>query len=270
MPNRRVSGRFLPRSLFVASLLGYRHLIFAWGSEAVNRDLLSLGYQLMTLLEIACFNPESALVASESGADRIELCADADLGGTTPRPAWLTEIRSAIQIPIHIMIRPRGGDFVYSAQEFKEMKDATIEFKPMADGFVFGILVENGTVDKSRTSELVELAYPLPCTFHRAFDETPDLFQALEDGIQCGVKTILTSGGGSAAIQRRGVLAQLVEKAGTRVVLMPGGGVRSTNIEDLQSSTGAPAYHSSALFGPEKVASSVEIGRMSAILRRKQ
>lgn len=203
----------------------------------------------MALLEIACFNSDSAHIASAAGADRIELCAGADVGGTTPATATLSDIKASdhVKIPVFVMIRPRGGDFVYSEEEFIRMKASVEEHKSLADGFVFGILDRSHRIDLRRTSELVALAQPLPCTFHRAFDETIDLYKALEDVISCGLGTILTSGGESSAIEGCNQLQMLVSKAQGRIVIMPGGGVRSVNIKELQRRTNAAIYHSSAL-----------------------
>lgn len=221
----------------------------------------------MALLEIACFNPESTIAAATAGADRIELCANAAVGGTTPDTTWLAQLRGQIHVPINIMVRPRGGDFVYSDVEFQEMKESISNYKSTgADGFVFGILLSNGRVDVDRTRELVRRAHPLPCTFHRAFDETPDLLQALEDIISCGVKTVLTSGAGRTAVDGVDLLALLTKAAERRVTIMPGGGVRSSNIGHLLSNTKAGAFHSAALIGSEQVASVSEIGSMKEIL----
>ncbi|KAL6242150.1 hypothetical protein RBB50_011062 [Rhinocladiella similis] len=227
----------------------------------------------MALLEIACFNPESAIAAISSGADRIELCDNADLGGTTPPASWLSKIRSNVkakpEIPINIMVRPRGGNFVYTRKEYEMMEEtiASLKATGVVDGFVFGILRSDGTVDVEKTKELVALAHPLPCTFHRAFDEVEDLSRALEDVISCGVSTILTSGGASNALQGAEVLRQLVQDAAGRVTIMPGGGVRSTNLKLLHETIGSSAYHSSALIAPESVADMQEIHRMIDILR---
>ena len=225
----------------------------------------------MVLLEIACFNTDSAIVAGQAGADRIELCDNADVGGTTPPLTWLAEIRDRVKIPIYVMIRPRGGDFVYSNQEFWEMKRAIEIWKATGkiDGFVFGILKHDRTVDIQRTTELVNLAAPLPCTFHRAFDETTDLLQALEDVISCRVQAILTSGGCPTAVQACEVLSQLVKEAGNRTTILPGGGVRSTNIDMLKTTTDAAAYHSSALIGSEAIANASEIEQLRAMLGRR-
>ena len=222
----------------------------------------------MAVVEIACFNTLSAIIAHVAGASRIELCDNADLGGTTPPVEWLTKIRDGINVPINVMIRPRGGNFVYTAQDFDTMKNSLNTFKTtgMADGFVFGMLTNERTVDLDRTTELVSLAAPLPCTFHRAFDELENLYQGLEDVIRCGIKTVLTSGGESNAVRGREVLAQLVKQAGDRIVIMPGGGVRSTNLRMLHRDIQASAYHSSALIQPDTVVHAEEVSRMRAIL----
>lgn len=222
----------------------------------------------MALLEIACFTPDSAIAASDAGADRVELCDHAEVGGTTPPLAWLYAIRDKVTVPINVMIRPRGGDFVYSDEEFQGMKSAIEAFKAagIADGFVFGILKHDRSVDVERTLDLVNLSAPLPCTFHRAFDETADLMDSLEKVIRCGIKTILTSGGCANAAEGHETLTQLVCKAKDRVTIMPGGGVRSTNMDMLKNKTNAVAYHSSALINSGAVANAQEIIHMKTIL----
>ncbi|KAJ9640700.1 uncharacterized protein PV06_02431 [Exophiala oligosperma] len=254
----------------------------------------------MALLEIACFNLDSAITAIESGADRVELCDNADLGGTTPQDVmrWISEIRSRtltnrsnpdglLLPPINVMVRPRGGTFIYTDKEYEEMKKTIISLKTsgLVDGFVFGILLllktsddGGGTttasssievaIDIDRTKKLVELAHPLPCTFHRAFDEVENLSRALEDVISCGITTVLTSGGTVNAVQGAEVLGQLVQEAAGRITVMPGGGVRSTNLKMLHQTINSSAYHSSALIAPESVVTDKEeILRMLEILR---
>ena len=216
----------------------------------------------MVFLEIACFNSESALGAYEAGADRIELCEDAEVGGTTPALHTLVGLRDRISIPIYVMIRPRGGDFVYSPAEFEQMKADIDKFRAVASGFVFGLHSRDRKVDVVRTSELVRRAHPLPCTFHRAFDETTDWSVALEDVVKCGIRAVLTSGGKATATLGEDCLARLVEQADGRVVVMPGGGVRSGNIERLQRNTKATHFHSSALLEGEAVADADEIGQL--------
>lgn len=196
-------------------------------------------------LEIACFNCESAIVAARSGANRIELCAGFEVGGTTPDLEVLKRLKSEIGIPVYVMIRPRGGNFVYSNQEFEWMKSDVLRFGSLADGFVFGILDAHSKVDSSRNSELVKLAGK-PCTFHRAFDEVDDFNSALEDVMDCGFQNVLTSAGKGNAIDNFESLSDLVKKANGKITIMPGGGVRSSNIEKLQES-GAKWFHSAAI-----------------------
>jgi copper homeostasis protein len=240
------------------SVSEFLHLNFTSFSHLGTIDCVTM------FLEVACFNADSALVASEAGADRIELCDNADLGGTTPPFKWLSEIEHKVNIPVNVMIRPRGGDFVYTDQEFESMKAAinTFNSSPIVSGFVFGILKHDRTVDVERNTRLVEVAAPLSCTFHRALDETQDPVEALEDVIRCGFKTILTSGGASTAAQGCRTLAGLVKNGDKRILVMLGGGVRSTNIDMLRTETGAVFYHSSALVGTEKIASDQEIRQL--------
>ncbi|CAN5545348.1 copper homeostasis protein CutC [soil metagenome] len=202
----------------------------------------------MSKLEIACFNLESALIAQNGGADRIELCDDFLAGGITPNYGTFETARKLITIDLFVMIRPRGGNFIYSDEEFEEMKKDILHFKKMnAQGFVFGILSEDGSVNVKQCKELVELAKPIPCSFHRAFDVFKDLQKNLEDVIECGFKTILTSGQTKSAIEGLEQLEQLVELSKNRIVIMPGGGVRSSNIELLKEKVQTSYYHSSAI-----------------------
>lgn len=220
----------------------------------------------MALLEIACFNGESALVAQAAGANRIEFCADMSAGGITPSLGSLREIRDRISIPIHVMIRPRGGDFVYTDAEFDTMKRDVLRFKDVANGFVFGILDQQGNVDVQRNRELTQLAQPLPCTFHRAFDVTTDSSRALDDVIECGFQTVLTSGGQTNAMAGRDMLSSLAEKSSGRIEIMPGGGVRSSNVKTLRSRTRARWYHSSAVTEDGDAADAAEVANLKAQL----
>ncbi|SEP98665.1 copper homeostasis protein CutC [Flavobacterium urocaniciphilum] len=214
----------------------------------------------MNKLEIACFNLDSALIAQENGADRVELCAEMEVGGTTPNFEITKQVRNVISVDLNVMIRPRGGNFVYSDAEFEQMKNEILKFKEMGvNGFVFGILNEDNSVNKSQNSELVALAKPFPSTFHRAFDEVSDAFQSLEEIIQCGFQTILTSGQQPNVMEGTNQLKELVSKANNRIVIMPGGGLRSTNIEVLQEQTKATFYHSSAITDGSEIANPEEI-----------
>ncbi len=203
---------------------------------------------MISKLEIACFNLESALVAQNGGADRIELCDDLASGGITPNYGTFETARKLITIDLFVMIRPRGGNFFYSDEEFEQMKKDILHFSKMnANGFVFGILNEDGSVNVNRNKELVELAHALPCSFHRAFDVSRNLLKNLEDVIDCGFKTVLTSGQTKSAIEGLEQLKQLVEHSKGRIVIMPGGGVRSSNIELIKEKVPTSFYHSSAI-----------------------
>jgi copper homeostasis protein len=222
----------------------------------------------MNKLEIACFNVESAKIAHENGADRIELCDGFEVGGTTPNPMNVINTRKFLSSDLFVMIRPRGGDFVYSDTEFEQMKLEISEFKKLnINGFVFGILDENNYIDVKRNTELVNLAKPFPCTFHRAFDEVADYVQALEDIISCGFSTILTSGTHSNVMDGIDVLKILVRQAQNRITIMPGGGLRSTNINHIQEVTQATFYHSSAIINGSQIANPEEIFNLKSNLK---
>ncbi|RUT70337.1 copper homeostasis protein CutC [Flavobacterium cupreum] len=216
-------------------------------------------------LEIACFNLESAFIAEENGADRIELCENMQLGGTTPNYILGVRVREQLSIKMHVIIRPRGGDFVYSDEELIEMKQDIKQFKKLGiDGFVFGVLKEDGSVNKTRNKELVDLASPLPCTFHRAFDVVENVEQSLEDVIDCGFKTILTSGQGVNVLEGISVLEKIQKLAGNRIIVMPGGGLRSSNIQVLQEKLEPTFYHSSAITDNSETADPEEIKKIRA------
>jgi copper homeostasis protein len=222
----------------------------------------------MNKLEIACFNVESAKIAHENGADRIELCDGFEVGGTTPNPMNVINTRKFLSSDLFVMIRPRGGDFVYSDTEFEQMKLEITEFKKLyINGFVFGILDENNNIDVKRNTELVDLAKPFPCTFHRAFDEIINFEQALEDVISCRFSTILTSGTHSNVMDGIDVLKKLVLQAQNRITIMPGGGLRSTNINHIQEVTQAIFYHSSAITDGSQIANPEEIFKLKSNLK---
>lgn len=219
-------------------------------------------------LEIACFNLESVIIAQQNGADRIELCANMKEGGTTPDFSITATARKELIIDLNVMIRPRGGDFVYSDTEFEQMKTEIIQFKKLkVDGFVFGILNKDGSVNKEQNGELVALANPLPCTFHRAFDVVKDVYQSLESVIECGFTTILTSGQEKNVVEGVDVLAALVKKANNRITIMPGGGLRSSNIDLLKQKTNAIFYHSSAIVDSGETANGDEVKSLKANLK---
>jgi copper homeostasis protein len=214
----------------------------------------------MSKIEIACFNPESASTAFENGADRIELCDGLSEGGTTPDFETTKQVREKINIPIFVMIRPRGGDFTYSDAEFDQMKTELVQLKSLnVDGFVFGILDKNDEVNTSQNKALVELAKPFPCTFHRAFDRAIGLGDSLEKVIECGFKTILTSGQKPNVSEGKENLKTLVELSNGRIEILVGGGLRSTNIEEIREFTNAGYFHSSAITDGGEFASADEV-----------
>jgi copper homeostasis protein len=222
----------------------------------------------MAQLEIACFNLASALIAQQNGADRIELCDGFEVGGTTPSLETVTKANEFLTIDLYVMIRPRGGNFVYTNTEFEQMKIKIQEFKKLnVSGFVFGILNENKTINTKQNSELVQLAKPFPCTFHRAFDEVSEAFQALEDIIDCGFQTILTSGQAQNATEGTPRLAELVAKANGRIAIMPGGSLRSSNIGIIQQQTKANWFHSSAIIGKFETSNPNEIIALKSKLK---
>ena len=198
-------------------------------------------------LEVIGFNIESCILAQAAGAHRIELCDNPGEGGTTPSYGFIKAARQILQIELYPIIRPRGGDFLYSDAEFEVMKADVKVCKELAcDGVVIGILNTDGTVDKKRCKELLEIAYPLGVTFHRAFDRAKDAAQALEDVIEIGCERILTSGLVPAAPDGAETLAALIKQADERIIIMPGSGVRADNIVELAKRTGAVEFHTSA------------------------
>ena len=198
-------------------------------------------------LEISCYSVQSALNAENGGAHRVELCAAAPEGGTTPSYGTVLLAREKLSIPLFVIIRPRGGDFLYSETEFEVMK-RDIRFCKNAgvDGIVTGVLKEDGTVDVERTGELIRLARPMQITFHRAFDMTADPFRALDDLIGLGVDRVLTSGQKNTAFEGKELLRELVKKSGDKLIVMPGSGISEDNLEVLVKYTGAKEFHSSA------------------------
>ena len=195
-------------------------------------------------LEICLDSVESALAAERGGADRVELCADLLEGGITPSAGLIAAVRQKTSIGLQVMIRPRGGDFCYTAPEFEIMrKDVRMAKQLGANGVVFGILDAEGNVDVNRTRELVELARPLNVTHHRAFDMANDLFRALEDVIKTGADRILTSGGEATVAAGLETIGRLVKAAGDRTIIMPGGGISGDDIRLVVEKSGVREVH---------------------------
>lgn len=198
------------------------------------------------LLEAPVYTLEAALLAAEYGVDRLELCADFGEGGTTPSAGMLSHIKSTVDIPVFVMIRPRGGDFVYSAGELEVMKRDIATFKSLgADGFVFGVLNAEGYVDRTACSALLDVAEGLPCTFHRAIDASADLEQSLEDIIACGFDRILTSGGMATVSDGLDNVKKMMLAAEDRIIVIPGGGTLPVHLEELSSTGYLKEVHSS-------------------------
>ncbi|HXS58227.1 MAG TPA: copper homeostasis protein CutC [Hanamia sp.] len=198
-------------------------------------------------LEIIGFNIESCIAAQKAGANRIELCAGPGEGGVTPSYAFIKTAREKLHIDLYVMIRPREGDFLFSIEEFDMMKtDVSICKELGCDGIVTGILTSDGKVDKERCKQLIELAYPMEATFHRAFDRVADPFEALEDIIGLGFERILTSGLKPKVMEAIETLSALIKQSGDRIIIMPGSGITSANIIEVAEKTDAKELHSSA------------------------
>jgi copper homeostasis protein len=196
------------------------------------------------LLEICLDSVESATAAERGGADRVELCAGLPEGGTTPSAGMIAAVRKKIAIGLQVMIRPRGGDFCYSADEFSIMqRDILIAKQLGASGVVFGILNLDGNIDKDRMRQLLEMARPLKVTCHRAFDMACDLSQALEDLIELGFDRVLTSGGKKSAIDAMSTLAQLVQQAHGRISIMACGELSIVNVKAVVEYTHVREVH---------------------------
>lgn len=196
------------------------------------------------LLEVCVDSVEGAIAAQEGGADRIELCAGMSEGGTTPSAGLMKEACCRTRLPVYAMIRPRGGDFLYSDHEFEAMgHDVETARACGARGVVFGILTSDGKIDRVRMGDLAQRARPLGVTCHRAFDMSRDPFEALEDLVALGVERILTSGQCPSAAEGLDLLARLVERAAGRIRIMPGGGVRPENFATILRWTGASEIH---------------------------
>jgi copper homeostasis protein len=198
-------------------------------------------------LEVIAFNIESCTIIERCGAHRIELCDNPTEGGTTPSYGFIKTARDQVSINLFPIIRPRGGDFLYSEEEYEIMKQDVKTCKQLyCDGIVLGLLNTDGSVDKQRTQKLVELAYPMEVTFHRAFDRVNDAAKALEDVIACGCSRILTSGLRPTASEGKQVLTELIQQADDRIVIMPGSGLRSSNVKEIATATKATEFHTSA------------------------
>ena len=208
-------------------------------------------------LEICAYDLASCMIAEKAGAARIELCADLKQGGTTPSYGLIRQARELVSIQLVPIIRPRAGGFCYDADEVTiMMQDIDICKELSCDGISVGVLTDTREIDTTMMKRIVDRAYPMSVTCHRAFDMTADAVKALEDLISCGCARILTSGQKAKAIDAIDTLTLLVSIAAGRISIMPGGGVRSSNISRLKA-TGATEFHSSALL-PYSVGSATD------------
>jgi copper homeostasis protein len=212
------------------------------GSKAIGRPLITI--------EAAVESVESVVSAEGDGAGRIELCANLSVGGTTPNADVISAVLEKTQLPVFVMIRPRGGGFVYSPKEIVAMtRDIDRARTTDVGGIVTGVLTPDGGVDVDRTRSLVDSAAGLPVTFHRAFDRARNLPDALEQLIEIGVSRVLTSGGAPTALEGALVLSALVAQARNRIIVLAGGGVREHNARELVARTGVVEVHSRDVHG---------------------
>lgn len=216
-------------------------------------------------MEICCYNLQSCLNAEANGASRIELCSDGGIGGITPPIDLVRVVLDSVKIPVQVIIRPRDGNFIYSAEEIDLIRQQIMNLNGLEiSGIVFGALTVDNNIDKLLLKNVVAWSKPRKVTFHKAFDETGNPFAALEEIIDAGCERILTSGCANNVVEGLDVLKQLVGNADGRISIMPGGGLRSGNLRKIMT-TGANEYHSSALLDG-KFANAIEIANMAALL----
>jgi copper homeostasis protein len=198
--------------------------------------------------ELCATSLEAALAAESAGADRVELCSELRVGGLTPSLELIAVTAETLSIPVHVLIRPRDGDFVFTKDEFGQMQRQIKQARDAgARGVVLGILLPDGRVDVERSRSLVELARPMEVTFNRAFDLTPDLSEALEAVIQTGVECLLTSGGAADVLKGAESIARLSRQANTRIQIIAGGGLQLADIAEVLRRTGGLSLHGSLI-----------------------
>lgn len=194
----------------------------------------------------------SAMAAVGGGADRLELCANLAIGGTTPSLALFEQVRRDCKVRINVLIRPRFGDFLYCPEELEEMGETIARFRELgADGVVMGVLTAEGDLDGERMARLMDRVGGMEVTLHRAFDMTRAPFAALETAVELGCRTILTSGQAQSAAEGAELLAELHRRAAGRITIMAGSGVKRGNIREIYEKTGITVYHTTGRKGPQ-------------------
>lgn len=213
-------------------------------------------------LECCCTSAKEAVEAQKGGASRIELCERLDIGGITPSLDMVLEVLERCKIPVNVLIRPRGGDFVFSSTETEEMLNSINDFKGLGiNGIVAGALNADGSIDLDTMRRLIAAARPLPVTFHRAFDRCADPLSAFEQIKALGCERLLTSGHEDDALTGSPLIAELVRRSEGKIIVMAGCGVRPSNIAEIEAVTHAPEYHSSS-HGPLGTTSSLTVSEL--------
>lgn len=222
---------------------------------------------MSAFLEIACFNLDSCIIAEKAGAHRIEFCSDYNSGGVTPSDKDIIEIKKKISLLVHVIIRPRGGNFVYTEDEINEMKRSILLCKQNnINGVVFGVLNSDNTINSSVCKELVELAKPMKTVFHRAIDHATDTEQGIQKLIELKFDGVLTSGGKESALSGIENLKKLQSTYGDKIQIIAGGGIRSTNISTIRSVSDCQFYHSAAITEGNETANENEILKLKSQL----
>jgi copper homeostasis protein len=199
------------------------------------------------LLEICCGSIDDAIQAEKGGADRVELCSALFLGGLTPSIGTIREAKKRLKIPVIVMVRPRGGGFCYTEAEMATMeRDVEAATDSGADGIVFGILQSDGRIDVTRTKRIRQLIGKRQAVFHRAFDVTPDPYKTMEQLADLGITRILTSGQKDSVPEGAELIAELIDRAGKRIEILPGGGIRPFNVREVVDKTGCRQVHLTA------------------------
>lgn len=222
---------------------------------------------MKNLLEIACFNIESCLIAQKAGADRIEFCSDHGSGGITPERENILFVKKQLRIPLHVIIRPRKGNFIYSASELEEML-ADIQFckENKVDGVVFGALTNSEEVDETALCRLKKAAGEMKCTFHRAIDECKDINASIELLVKEKIHSVLSSGGKSSALEGKLKLTELSKLYGEQIQIIAGGGIRSSQFPELFE-TNCHAFHSSAITDKSENCNENEVRQLIKLLK---